>query len=97
MSISTPIQLALFVGKLLFIIFISAGLLDYILARWNSVRKNWIYLRGLHQIPCSQCVFFTGDYKLKCAVHPCTALTKDAIGCPDYQKAKNSSAHGSKA
>ncbi|HEY9646588.1 MAG TPA: hypothetical protein V6C88_09475 [Chroococcidiopsis sp.] len=44
-------------------------------------------LRRLHQIPCSRCAFFTGEYQLKCTVQPCKALSEAAIGCPDYQPA----------
>lgn len=41
-------------------------------------------LKRLHQIPCSRCAYFTGDYRLKCTVHPCKALTEDALDCRDY-------------
>jgi hypothetical protein len=42
-------------------------------------------LKRLHQIPCSRCAFYTGDYRLKCAVHPCKALSEEAIACVDYE------------
>ena len=42
-------------------------------------------LKRLHQIPCSNCAFFTGDYRLKCPVHPHEALSEEAIGCFDYE------------
>jgi hypothetical protein len=42
-------------------------------------------LRRLHQVPCSRCAYFTGEYRLKCAVHPCRALSELAIGCTDYE------------
>ena len=38
----------------------------------------------MHQIPCSNCQFFTGDYQLKCALHPNTALSEEAIDCSDF-------------
>ncbi|UBF26541.1 hypothetical protein K9N68_00565 [Kovacikia minuta CCNUW1] len=38
----------------------------------------------LHKIPCSNCKFFNNSSYLKCPVHPTTALTEAAIGCPDY-------------
>jgi len=41
--------------------------------------------KHLHQIPCSSCSFCTGDYRLKCTVHPFEALTELAINCPDYK------------
>ena len=43
------------------------------------------YVKRLHQIPCSRCTFFTGDYRLKCTVHPYSALTETAINCGDYE------------
>lgn len=38
----------------------------------------------LHQIPCAQCRFFTNQSVLKCPVHPTTALSEQAIDCPDF-------------
>ena len=40
----------------------------------------------MHQIPCSKCRFFTGDYRLKCPVNPHDASTEQAINCPDYRQ-----------
>ncbi|ELS04432.1 hypothetical protein Xen7305DRAFT_00041650 [Xenococcus sp. PCC 7305] len=37
------------------------------------------YIKKIHQIPCSNCVYFTGDHRLKCTVNPVNALTEDAI------------------
>ncbi|MBW4418091.1 MAG: hypothetical protein KME13_02535 [Myxacorys californica WJT36-NPBG1] len=54
---------------------------------WNvysSVRETTQTARRLHQIPCANCQFFTGDYNLKCTVRPTDALSEDAISCPDY-------------
>ncbi|NDJ18263.1 hypothetical protein [Myxacorys almedinensis] len=42
-------------------------------------------LKRLHQIPCSGCAFFTGDYHLKCTVRPSDALTEQAIDCRDFE------------
>jgi len=41
--------------------------------------------KRMHQIPCANCVFFTGDYHLKCPVHPKLALSEEAIDCNDYR------------
>ena len=32
-------------------------------------------LQKLHQIPCSKCAYFTGDYRLKCPINPAIALS----------------------
>lgn len=36
------------------------------------------------QIPCSNCQFFSNNHYLKCAVHPSTVLTEQALNCADY-------------
>ena len=41
--------------------------------------------KEMHQIPCTKCRFFTGDYRLKCTVNPQVANTEQAIDCPDYR------------
>ncbi|NJO40970.1 MAG: hypothetical protein HC769_10680 [Cyanobacteria bacterium CRU_2_1] len=52
---------------------------------WSALRDGVAQLKRLHQIPCSRCAFFTGDYRLKCTVHPYKALTEAAIDCLDYE------------
>lgn len=51
---------------------------------WVAARDGVRRLRQLHQVPCNRCAFFTGDYRLKCTVHPLTALSNEAIDCPDH-------------
>lgn len=36
------------------------------------------------KIPCRNCRFLSNSSYLKCAVHPTTALTEEAIDCSDY-------------
>jgi hypothetical protein len=52
---------------------------------WLSLHQGSQQIQRLHQIPCSNCIYFTGDYNLKCPVHPLRALTEAAIQCPDHQ------------
>lgn len=52
---------------------------------WKVVKAGIFQLRRLHQVPCSNCVFFTGDYRLKCTVHPSKALSEDALNCLDFE------------
>ncbi len=40
--------------------------------------------RRMHQIPCSKCQYFSGDYTLKCALHPSRAGSEAAIDCGDF-------------
>lgn len=49
------------------------------------------HVQKLHQVPCSKCAYFTGDYRLKCPVNPMTALSEDAINCRDFQATCNCS------
>lgn len=49
------------------------------------IKAGFFQLRRLHQVPCSQCVFFTGDYRLKCTVHPSKALSEEALNCLDFE------------
>lgn len=54
---------------------------------WTAIRDGVANARRMHQIPCANCQFFTGDYHLKCTVHPTIALTEEAIDCLDHQPA----------
>ncbi|MFB8793350.1 MAG: hypothetical protein U7126_03750 [Microcoleus sp.] len=61
---------------LMFLVFSSIG---------HSVTDSLRRAQRMHQIPCANCVFFTGDYHLKCPVQPTIALSEDAIDCLDYR------------
>jgi hypothetical protein len=50
-----------------------------------TIKEGRRYLVRLHSIPCSRCIFCTGDYRLKCTVHPFSALTDSAIDCLDFE------------
>ncbi|MDB9496531.1 hypothetical protein PN441_18505 [Spirulina major CS-329] len=47
----------------------------------RSVRQRAM---TMHQIPCTQCQFFTNHPALKCTIHPQTANTETAIACRDF-------------
>jgi hypothetical protein len=66
--------------------FIAWGLVSYfVYSLGNTSVEGWKQLRRMHQVPCSRCLYFTGDYNLKCSVRPCDALTEQAIGCRDFE------------
>ena len=44
-----------------------------------------VSIKYLQRHPCNNCQFFNNNYYLKCAVHPSTALTKQALNCSDYK------------
>lgn len=41
--------------------------------------------KQMHRVPCTNCRFFTQDYRLKCTVQPDIANTELAIECSDYR------------
>jgi hypothetical protein len=50
----------------------------------TGARAEIFALDRLHQVPCRNCQFFSRNPYLKCAVHPCIALTEKASNCSDY-------------
>jgi hypothetical protein len=60
-------------------------LLFFFTALFLAVAQGHRQLQKLHRIPCSRCVFCTGDYRLKCAVHPMRAFSEEAIDCRDFE------------
>ena len=52
---------------------------------YQSMVQTFQLASRMHQVPCSQCQYFTQDYFLKCTVHPHRALSEDAIGCRDVE------------
>jgi hypothetical protein len=59
---------------------------------WRLIKitqQGIAHLKRLHQVPCSNCAFFTGDYRLKCTVHPITAMSEEAIDCRDFMVKPN--------
>lgn len=56
-----------------------------VLTVWRTARQGVQQAQQMHRIPCVNCQFFTGDYRLKCTVRPEAALTEDAIDCRDFQ------------
>jgi hypothetical protein len=53
---------------------------------WGAICATTASAKQMHQIPCSGCVFFTNDYRLKCPVNPKGAMSEEAINCPDYRE-----------
>lgn len=49
----------------------------------RTLTQGIAHLKRLHSIPCHRCIYFTGQYQLKCTVHPYEALTEQAINCSD--------------
>ncbi len=45
----------------------------------------WARAKRMYKIPCTNCRFFTNDYRLKCTINPYNANTEAAIDCYDYR------------
>ena len=88
MSLSTLLQVLPPLYKVIFMVCMTIGIFRFAWGTWKNLKKDWIHLQRLHQIPCSRCDFFTGEYNLKCAVHPDKAFSEQAIGCMDFQPKK---------
>jgi hypothetical protein len=56
---------------------------------WTAARDSVTTAQQMHQIPCTNCQYFTNDYRLKCTVRPSVANTEEAINCLDYQPKTN--------
>jgi hypothetical protein len=55
---------------------------------WAAMRDSLRRAKRMHQIPCSECQYFSGNYLLKCPLHPKEALSEAAIGCRDFESSK---------
>lgn len=55
---------------------------------WAAMRDGVRRAKQMHQIPCSDCRYFSGNYLLKCPLHPKEALSEAAIGCRDFESSK---------
>ena len=55
------------------------------LTLWSAIRDTAAQVKQMHDIPCTNCQFFTQDYRLKCTVQPFIANTEKAINCSDYR------------
>lgn len=51
---------------------------------YSALKDTTERAQKMHQIPCTNCQFFTNDYRLKCTVQPRVANTEQAIDCSDY-------------
>lgn len=85
MLISIPLQIISSVASSVLAICIWLVLASFLWSLWEDLVRGFANLRRLHQIPCDRCAFFTGDYHLKCTVHPSKALTEEAIDCLEYE------------
>ena len=89
MSIQVLAQLMPTIFSLAFMVGMALSVFSYSRSVYKTLKKDWKHLQKLHQIPCDRCVFFTGEYNLKCTVHPYKALKEEAVDCVDYRSTKS--------
>ncbi len=89
MFVPTILELVSSIYSVTFAICMSLGIVYFTWSSWNTLQKDWLHLKKLHQIPCDRCVFYTGEYYLKCTVHPYKAFHEEAIDCMDYRSVKS--------
>lgn len=53
---------------------------------WGLMRDIVNRSKQMHQIPCSNCQYFTNDYHLKCTIQPRIANTELAVNCADFRE-----------
>jgi hypothetical protein len=69
------------------IILSTIGLLIY--AGISSRKQHSFRVKLPSKIICSRCRYFNDNHFLKCALHPVTVMTEQAVDCKDYcQKAR---------
>lgn len=54
----------------------------------SATRDAVVRAKQMHNIPCTNCQFFTNDYRLKCTIRPSVANTEQATNCSDYSPCK---------
>lgn len=66
--------------------FLISGTLIFLVGAtlWNAIGDAVARGKEMHRIPCSNCQFFTNDYRLKCTINPSIANTQEAVNCIDY-------------
>ncbi|QLE46242.1 hypothetical protein FD723_39300 (plasmid) [Nostoc sp. C052] len=63
---------------------ILSGIAAAIYACIPKGRRHSFNFKPHHKVPCHRCQYFSGNPYLKCALHPVTVLTEQAVDCTDY-------------
>ncbi len=60
-------------------------------AFWKNLGSRMSTIKTYHQIPCHKCQYYNHNAYLQCAIHPCKALSAEAINCSDFAAKNNKS------
>lgn len=65
---------------------VGTGLIGMMLwSLFSATRDTVAIAKQMHEVPCPNCQYYTGDHRLKCPVHPAKAASEQAIDCQDYR------------
>ena len=66
--------------------FLASVVLFMMVLKIQTVGHNKIFfpVKNLQKVPCNNCIFFSDNLYLKCAVQPSIVLTNKAMKCSDY-------------
>jgi hypothetical protein len=85
---SSPELRLLLVVDITFLIVACLGLIYVVRHSFFADRlKRWRHAVGFksrHRFSCNRCRYFGQNPYLKCALHPTTVLTEQAVDCRDY-------------
>jgi hypothetical protein len=73
-------------GGIIAFIFFFAGLLLIAFKRNKVPQEDSITFSTTshHNLPCSNCQYFSNNHYLKCAIQPSLVMTTEATNCSDY-------------
>jgi hypothetical protein len=78
-SILMPLIVPVVIWAMLLIFFLSVLL---------AVHEGIHRLQQLHRVPCNRCLYNTKNPYLRCPIHPLSAFSERAIGCHDFESAR---------
>ena len=90
-TIKPPLEIQPYIALSLSVIcFVTVwAIIIYVIPGIAKILRNVkITSKHLKEVPCRNCQFFAENPYLQCAIHPATALTEQALNCPDYQLKK---------
>jgi hypothetical protein len=83
---------SLFIIPLCFVIIWAIATFPFFRELSKSSPRGKLFLQA-SRIPCRNCRFYSKNSYLKCAVHPTTAATDEAMNCSDFCMKENDINH----
>ena len=83
-SITKPNEALIYGGSFSLFAIVTGTVIWLSKRRMGDKKESFLNFARFKQVPCINCIYFTGKIYLKCAVRPLEVLTKKAINCSDY-------------